>query len=326
MNQAVKALTPAEIVKRGVEIIVTESDALSRAAENLGSDFADAVSLIAQCQGNVVCTGMGKAGYIARKIAATFASTGTPSMFLHPAEAVHGDLGIVTERDIVLAISNSGETEELTRLLPLIKEIGAKLLALTGGRDSTLAKFSDFLIDCGVAEEACPLGLAPTASTTAALAVGDAMAMVVHEIKGFSEADYGFLHPGGSLGRRLTKVRNAMRSGEGNPMVHEDASVKEALKIVTQAKGGAVLVTDKSGRLTGIFTDGDLRRALLVNDNLLEVPVSEVMIVRPRTITADQLAVEAVRICRENKIGEIPVVDENGHPIGVFNSKDFPGW
>jgi len=232
---------------------------------------------------------------------------------------------MVTERDIVLAISNSGETEELTRLLPAIKEIGAELISLTGGRKSSLANSSDFVIDCGVAEEACPLGLAPTASTTAALAVGDALAMVVQEIKGFSEDDYGFFHPGGSLGRRLMKVRNAMRTGEENPVVAEDATVKEALRAVTQAKGGAVMVTDKEGRLTGIFTDGDLRRALLVHENLLELSVSEVMIVRPRTIGPDQPVLDAIRICKENKIGDLPVVDENGRPLGVFDARHFPG-
>jgi len=269
-------------------------------------------------------TGMGKGGLIGEKISATMASTGTPSLFLHSAEAIHGDLGRVTKDDIILAISNSGETEDLIRLLPIIKKIGVRLIAMTGNTHSTLAKHSDVVLDVSVKKEACPLGLAPTASTTVTLAMGDAIAVCLLEKKGFKEQDFAFYHPGGALGKRLLlKVEDIMRKGTANPVVGENELVRDVLFDITSARAGAASVVDKKGKLLGIFTDGDLRRHLEEDDRLVLKKIKDVMTKNPTTISKDCLASEALRILKEKRIDELPVVDSKCRPIGMLDVQDL---
>jgi len=307
------------------EVLQVEAEAILALIDRLGPEFEGAVDIMLACEGRVVVSGMGKAGIIARKISATLASTGTPSVWLHPAEAVHGDIGMVTGDDVVIAISNSGETDEIIRLLPVIKKIGAKLVALTGNLESPLAKYSDCVLDVSVSREACPLGLAPTASTTAALALGDALAMVLLKRKGFSTEKYGLFHPAGMLGKTLLKVSDVMRAGDRNAIVADNMPVREVLFAITGARAGAASVVDEKGTLVGIFTDGDLRRALERKQDVLDKHVSEAMTRDPFTIGPDNLAMEAVRIAKEHQIGELPVVDDSGKPVGVFNVKDVIG-
>ncbi len=293
-------------------------------SSRLGAEFNSAIELLAKCRGKVVVTGMGKGGIIGEKISATLSSTGTPSMFLHSAEAIHGDLGRVAKDDVILAISNSGETEEVVRFLPLIKKIGAKLIALTGNTRSTLAKYSDVVIDVSVRQEACPLGLAPTASTTVTLAMGDAIAVRLLKKKGFKEENFAFYHPGGILGKRLLlKVDDIMRKGKANPVVKESVLVKDVLLEITHARAGAASVVDKKGKLSGIFTDGDLRRHLKSDANLALKNVRDVMTKGPITISKDCLASEALRILKEKRIDELPVVDSKFRPIGMLDVQDL---
>ena len=305
-------------------VLKIEAAALNRLSQRLGISFNKAIDLLSTCRGRVIVTGMGKGGIIGQKISATLSSTGTPSLFLHSAEAIHGDLGRVTKDDVVLAISNSGETEEVIRLLPLIKKIGAKLIALTGNLKSSLAKYSDVVLDVSVEKEACPLGLAPTSSTTATLALGDAIAVCLLKKKGFKEEDFAFYHPGGILGRKLLlKVEDIMRKGAGNPLVTESMLVRDVLFKITEARSGAASVVDKKGRLCGIFTDGDLRRHLEVDANLALKKVRDCMTKRPTTISKDGLASEALRILKEKRIDELPVVDKNHKPIGMLDVQDL---
>ena len=286
-------------IRRAKEVLRIEADAIRRLIPRIGRSFEAAVELLAGCKGRVVVTGMGKAGLIGRKLSATLASTGTPSHWVHPAEAIHGDLGRVTKHDVIIALSNSGETEELTRLLPVIKRMGSGLIAFTGNLRSTLAKHSDVVLDVSVKKEACSLNLAPTSSTTAMLAMGDALAVVVAERKGFREQDFALLHPGGALGRRLLlRVRDLMRTRGAHPVVRETARVKAALLAITRARAGCASIVDAKGRLVGIFTDGDLRRHLDSSDNLTERRVGAVMTRHPKTIGPDRLAAEALRILR----------------------------
>jgi arabinose-5-phosphate isomerase len=267
---------------------------------------------------------MGKTGIIAQKFSATLASTGTPSLFLHTAEAIHGDLGKVTPEDVVIVISNSGSSEEIKQLLPLLKKIGAKVIALTGNTKSVLARYSDVVLDVSVEKEACPLGLAPTASTTATLAMADAVAVCLLELKGFKEKDFAFFHPGGALGRRLLlKVEDIMRTGQVNPIVNEEKRVSEVLLKITQARAGSATVVDKKGRLKGIFTDGDLRRHLETDEALPRRKIKEVMTKNPTVVSKDMLAAEAMRILQERKIDEVPVVDKNRRPIGLLDVQDL---
>src|SRR3990167_3489581 len=261
-------------IRRAREVLRIEADAIRRLIPRIGRSFEAAVELLGGCKGRVVVTGMGKAGLIGRKLSATLASTGTPSHWVHPAEAIHGDLGRVTKHDVIIALSNSGETEELTRLLPVIKRMGSGLIAFTGNLRSTLAKHSDVVLDVSVKKEACSLNLAPTSSTTAMLAMGDALAVVVAERKGFRERDFALLHPGGSLGRKLLlRVGDLMRTGAANPIVRETARVKSVLLAVTRARAGCATIVDARGRLCGIFTDGDLRRHLDASRNLVALRV-----------------------------------------------------
>lgn len=306
------------------KVLRTEARAIQSVIPKIGKNFDRAVDLILKSTGRVVVTGMGKPGIIARKIAATLASTGTPSLFLHPAEAIHGDLGMVTKQDIVLAISNSGETEEIVKLLSTIKRMGAKLVAMTGNVRSSLATNSDIVLEIGIAREACPLGLAPTASTTVALAVGDALALVLQQRRGFKTEDFALLHPGGSLGKKLLKVRDLMRTYKANPTVHEKTTVKEALLAITAARAGSCSVVDRRGRLKGIFTDGDLRRHLENGGkDLLHKPVNEVATRRPLRIHRDKLAAEALHLLRERKVDELPVVDDRGRVVGLLDIQDL---
>jgi len=306
------------------EVFRIEAEAIKDLAGRLDENFDHAVEAIYRTTGRVVIMGMGKPGIIGEKISATLTSTGTPSLFLHPAEAVHGDLGKVTKEDVVLAISNSGETEEVLRVIPFIKKIGARLIALAGNTKSTLARHSDIILDVGVKKEACPMGLAPTASTTATLAMGDALAVALIKRKGFREADYAFFHPGGTLGKRLIlKVEDIMRKDFENPIVEENALVKDVLVKITSVRAGSASVVDKKGKLTGIFTDGDLRRHIEGAENIALRKIKDVMTRSPKTITKEKLAAEALRILKENRIDEIPVVDKNNKPVGLVDVQDL---
>ena len=313
---------------RGIDIakqvIQVERDALSQLASRIDRHFEEACALILKSKGRVVVTGMGKPGFIAQKISATLSSTGTPSLFLHPAEALHGDLGRVMKNDVVIAFSNSGQTEEILKLLPVIQKIGAKLIAVTGNVKSILAQFSDVTLDVSVKKEACPLNLAPTASTTVMLALGDALALALSEKKGFKEEDFAFYHPGGNIGKKLLlKVSDIMRTGKDHPVVAEGVKVKEVLYRITKARAGSASVIDAKGRLRGIFTDGDLRRHLESGERILESPVRDVMTKNPVTIASHKLAVEASYILRSKKIDELPVVDDHARPVGLLDVQDL---
>lgn len=311
-------------LEKAKEVLKIEAKAISNLISHINGDFKKAVDLVASCKGRVVVTGMGKAGIIGQKISATLSSTGSPSLFLHSAEAIHGDLGRVTKDDVVICLSNSGETEEVKSLLPILKKIGAKLISLTGNPKSSLAKFSDVVLDVSVEKEACPLGLAPTASTTAMLAMGDALSVCVQDIKGFKEKDFALFHPGGLLGKKLLlKVEDIMRKGNNNPVLKEDKKISEVLFAITRARAGAASLVDKKGRLTGIFTDGDLRRHLESDSGLIKRKVKDLMTKNPTTINKDRLAVEAMRILQEKRIDELPVVDNKYQPVGMLDVQDL---
>ncbi len=311
-------------IKHGREVIRIESNELQRLASRLNQNFVRAVNLMHKCQGRVVVTGMGKTGIIARKIAATLSSTGTPSIWMHSADAAHGDLGQVRKEDVVIIISYSGETEETKRLVPLIKKIGSKVIAVTGRLKSSLAKYSDIVLDVSVRKEGCPLGLAPMASTTVTLALGDALAACLIYRKGFRKEDFAFYHPGGTLGRRLLlKVEDIMRGGTAFPKVKETSVVKDVLLAITRKRCGSACVIDKKGNLKGIFTDGDLRRHLETDPNLALQQVKDVMTKNPITITRDQLAADAYRLLKERKIDEIPVVDKKNKVVGLLDIQDL---
>jgi arabinose-5-phosphate isomerase len=311
-------------LKRARDVLRIEADAIRRLIPRVDRNFEGAVELLIGCRGRVIVTGMGKAGIIGQKLSATLASTGTPSYWMHPAEAIHGDMGRVARQDVIITLSNSGETEELTRLLPVIKRIGARLVAFTGNVRSTLAKHSDVVLDVSVKQEACSLNLAPTSSTTAMLAMGDALAVVVAERRGFKERDFALLHPGGQLGRRLLlRVSDLMRIGSAHPIVRETARVRAVLLAITKARAGSASIVNVRGTLVGIFTDGDLRRHLDASGRLTQVPVREVMTRHPKTIRADRLAAEALRVLREYKIDELVVVDGRRRPVGLLDVQDL---
>ncbi len=305
-------------------VLGIEADAVRALAERIDGGFVTAVDLLLGCRGRVVVSGIGKSGHVARKLAATFASTGTPAFFVHPAEASHGDLGMVTADDVFVALSNSGESEELIEILPLVKRIGAKLIAMTGRPESTLAKLADVHLNAGVEKEACPMNLAPTASTTAALALGDALAVAVLDARGFGPDDFARSHPGGALGRRLlTYVRDVMRTGDQLPKVPTTATVSDALFQLTAKRMGMTAIVDDGDRVAGIFTDGDLRRVLERTGDFRELPIVEVMTRAPRTIVADHLAVEAVELMERYRINQLLVVDDAGKLIGALNMHDL---
>ncbi len=314
-------------LERAREVLAVEAQAVMRLREILGESFLRAADLVQSCKGRVVVTGMGKAGKIAEKISATLASTGTPSLFLHPADAVHGDLGRCLRDDVVLVLSNSGETEEIVRLLPAVRQISARLVAFTGAVRSTLGREADVVIDLGPIQEACPLGLAPTASTAAMLALGDALAMVVLESRGFTKDDFALFHPAGSLGRKLLRVRDRMRTGDTLPIVASGTPLRATLEVMGgKGRAGAALVVDAKGMLLGIFTDGDLRRLLRSRSEVgLDGPVDGVMARRPITTTPDALAAEASRLLHDHGIDQIPVVDGEGAAIGLLDVQDLLG-
>jgi arabinose-5-phosphate isomerase len=306
------------------EVLAIEAAAITRLAERLNGDFSAAVEAILACRGRVVVTGIGKSGHIARKIAATLASTGTPAFFVHPAEAAHGDLGMITGDDVVLALSNSGESDELVLLLPALKRKGIKLIAMTGRNESTLARQADTHLHVDVEREACPLALAPTTSTTAALALGDALAVTLLTAREFTAEDFALSHPGGSLGRRLlVHVRDVMHAGDALPRVKLGTSLKDALLEMTSKGLGMTAVVDGKGVLAGIFTDGDLRRTLDSTLDLSGLAIDDVMHRNPRTIVADRLASEAVKLMEQYKINGLLVLDQHGHLAGALNMHDL---
>jgi arabinose-5-phosphate isomerase len=314
------------IVKRAKQVLQIEAKAIEQLLERINEQFVQAVELILACEGKVVVTGVGKSGIIGQKIAATLASTGTPAFFLHPTEGIHGDLGMLEKKDIVIAISNSGETDELSQILPLIKRYGNKLIALTGKDNSTLARAGDVVLDVSVAEEACPLGLAPTASTTATLAMGDALAVALLEKRGFNKEDFAIRHPGGKLGKRLLlKVRDLMHVGDELPMVYEETLMKGALVEITSKRLGVTGVMNKRHELVGVITDGDLRRALERYTDLLQRTAGEVMTKNPKWIEADTLAAEAVQRMEEHAITSLFVFDPAGKktPRGIIHLHDL---
>ncbi|AKL99418.1 MULTISPECIES: arabinose 5-phosphate isomerase KdsD [Burkholderia cepacia complex] len=306
------------------DVLDIEADAVRALRDQLDGDFIQAVALLLGCRGRVVVSGIGKSGHIARKIAATLASTGTPAFFVHPAEASHGDLGMVTADDVFIGISYSGESEELVAILPLVKRIGAKLIAITGRAESSLGTLADVNLNAAVSKEACPLNLAPTASTTAALALGDALAVAVLDARGFGSEDFARSHPGGALGRRLlTYVRDVMRSGDDVPSVGLDATLSDALFQITAKRLGMTAVVDADGKVAGIFTDGDLRRVLARDGDFRTLPITDVMTRAPRTIAPDHLAVEAVELMERHRINQMLVVDADGALIGALNMHDL---
>ncbi|MGS0896728.1 arabinose 5-phosphate isomerase KdsD [Burkholderia stagnalis] len=306
------------------DVLDIEADAVRALRDQLDGGFVEAVALLLGCRGRVVVSGIGKSGHIARKIAATLASTGTPAFFVHPAEASHGDLGMVTSDDVFIGISYSGESEELVAILPLVKRIGAKLITITGRPGSSLATLADVNLNAAVAKEACPLNLAPTASTTAALALGDALAVAVLDARGFGSEDFARSHPGGALGRRLlTYVRDVMRSGADVPAVGLDATLSDALFQITAKRLGMTAVVDAGGKVVGIFTDGDLRRVLAHDGDFRTLPIADVMTREPRTIRPDHLAVEAVELMERHRINQMLVVDADDVLIGALNMHDL---
>jgi arabinose-5-phosphate isomerase len=310
--------------KLGRDVIRLEAEALASVAARINRDFAKACKLLRACAGRVIVTGMGKSGHIGGKIAATLASTGTPAFFVHPGEASHGDLGMITPQDVVLGISNSGETEELVAILPIIKRMGVKLIAMTGRADSALGRAADAVLDCAIEREACTLNLAPTSSTTVALAMGDALAVALFESRGFTHEDFARSHPAGSLGRRLLLyVSDVMHTGKDVPLVNDDAGLREALLEMTGKGLGMTGVIDKQQRLVGILTDGDLRRILSRDIDVRTAQVTEVMTRNPKTETADRLAAEAVHFMRTHKINGIFVVDADMKVLGALNMHDL---
>lgn len=310
------------------QVLETELAAIKSLSRRITSagmrdSFKRTIKLILDCNGRVVVTGMGKAGIIGEKISATLASTGTPSLFLHPAEAYHGDLGRVTKADVVLALSNSGETEEIIRLLPSLKKIGAKIIAITRSAKSVLGKYSDVILETGYIKESCEWGMVPSASTTALLALGDAIALTVIKNRKFSKEQFAFYHPGGELGRKLLKVKEVMRTGKRNPVMNQKRCIREALVAITRGRAGAISIVDDSRKLVGIFTDGDLRRHIGQSPAIISQPVHKVMTRKPTVINEDKLLSEALRILRDKKIDELPVIDKSGRPVGMLDVQDI---
>lgn len=305
------------------QVLQTEADAIVGLIDRLDERFERAVTLLADCQGRVIVTGMGKSGIISRKLAATLASTGTPAFFLHPAEAVHGDLGVVQGDDIVLALSHSGETSEILRLLETIRRVGAKVICLTGAPRSSLAETADIALDCSVTSEACPMNLVPTASTTATLALGDALAMTLLERKGFRREDFVTLHPGGGLGKRFLRVDHLMSSGPALPLVRQEAPVAAVLAEMSAKGLGMTCVIDADARIAGVITDGDLRRRMASRAGALEGAAGALMTDTPRTIGPDMLAAEALQLMETYRITSLVVVDPDKRPLGVLHLHDL---
>jgi len=313
-----------QLIKLGQAVINTETQAVADLLPRIDKNFARACNFMLNCKGRIVVTGMGKSGHIGNKIAATLASTGSPAFFVHPGEASHGDLGMITAQDVVLAMSNSGETGELVTIVPIIKRLGVPLISMTGNQASTLATQADVALDISVAQEACPLGLAPTASTTATLAMGDALAVALLEARGFTEEDFARSHPGGSLGRRLlVHVNDIMHTGEEVPRVGEDASLSDALMEMTRKSLGMTAITDTDGKLVGIYTDGDLRRTLDQGIDIHSANVKDVLHSNCVTSSPNVLAAEALQVMQSKKINALLVIDENRQLVGALNMHDL---
>jgi len=313
-----------QFIERGKSVIDIEQAAVSALKNKIDHEFAKACELLISCEGRIVVIGMGKSGHIGNKIAATLASTGSPSFFVHPGEASHGDLGMITNKDVVLALSNSGETHEVTTLLPVIKRIKVPLISMTGNPKSTLSKFANVNLDTSVEKEACPMNLAPTASTTVSLVMGDALAVALLDARGFTEDDFALSHPGGSLGRRLLlKVEDVMHKDKLVPIVSLDTCINDALLEMSEKRLGMTCIVDSAGQLKGLFTDGDLRRTLASELNFRTTPISQVMTAGCQTITANKLAAEALQIMEEKSINGLVITDENNRPIGALNMHDL---
>lgn len=316
-----------EMLEHAQNVLRMEAEAILELVPRVDENFTAAVEMILACPGRTVITGMGKSGIIGRKMAATLASTGTPSFYLHPAEGIHGDLGMVTAGDVVIALSNSGETGEVLNILPSLRRIGAKIIAMVGSENSTLAKNADVVLNVGVSKEACPLGLAPTSSTTAALAYGDALALALLQRHHFTANQFAVFHPGGSLGRKLLlTVGDIMHSGNENPVVKGETTVQDALFVITDKGLGAVSVIDEKGIMLGVLTDGDIRRGLSKGVDFLRRPVTELMTREPKTITKEKLAAQALHIMESNHpkpITVLPVIDEEKHVIGLLHMTDL---
>lgn len=313
-----------QLIASALRTIQLETQAIEQLKPRINDAFVKACECILSCKGRVVVVGMGKSGHIGRKIAATLASTGTASFFVHPAEASHGDMGMITPEDLVLALSNSGTTSEILTLLPLIKRLGIPLISMTGKADSTLAKAAQVNLDTGVAQEACPLNLAPTSSTTTALVMGDALAIALLEARGFTAEDFAFSHPGGALGRRLLlRVENVMHSGEQLPCVQQGTSLRDALLEMSRKGLGMTVIQTPTGVLAGIFTDGDLRRALDKGIDIRQALIDDVMTLGGKSVTADMLAAEALKIMEDFKINALVVIDEHNRPVGALNMHDL---
>ena len=317
-------INPEQIKQLGLAVIETEMSAIEALKSTINDGFAKACELILACEGRVVVTGMGKSGHIGNKIAATMASTGTPAFFVHPGEASHGDLGMITPKDVVIALSNSGETNEILTIIPILKRLSVPMISITGRADSTLSTESDIDLHAGVEKEACPLGLAPTSSTTVALVLGDALAVALLDARGFTEEDFALSHPGGSLGRRLLlHVKDIMHTNDEIPQVHENDTLRDALLVMTEKGLGMTGIVDDNHNILGIYTDGDLRRTLDKNINVHEALIKDVMTRNCKTTQAHLLAAEALTEMQQNKISAMLVVDKNDKLIGAFNMHDL---
>jgi arabinose-5-phosphate isomerase len=324
MAQKVTGVSDAHWRRRARRVLALEAEAVARQAAHVDAGFLNAARRLAACRGRVVVMGIGKSGLIGRKVAATLSSTGTPSFFVHPTEGLHGDLGMLTARDLVLALSHSGETEELSRLLAYLRTARIPLIAMTSRPRSRLGRAAQCVLRAGVDQEACPYNIAPTSSTTAMLALGDALALVVMEMKGFTKDDFARLHPGGSLGKKLTlRVGDIMRTGSRNPRVRENRTVADALVVMTRTRLGAASVVDRAGRLAGVFTDGDLRRRLPADPGILGRRIARVMTRSPRTVSPGALAAEVAPLFKRFGLDNLPVVDARNRPVGIVDEKDF---
>ena len=317
-------MTLSKIMESAKEVLEIEANSILRLKNNIGEEFEHAVNILYNCRGRVIVTGMGKSGLIGKKIAATMSSTGTPAYFLHPAESTHGDSGVITRNDVIIAISNSGETQELMNLLPLIKRFGCPMIGMTGNINSTLGKASDVILDISVEREADTLGKAPTASTTATLAMGDALAVCLMEKKGFTKEDFLMFHPSGKLGKGLTyKVKDLMLTGDKMPIISNNISFQDAIKTISEYKLGMAMITDSSGILSGVLTDGDIRRTLIKFSDTSNLSVNDVMTINPKRINSDAYAASALNLMEKFSITALAVVDENDIPIGVIHVHDL---
>lgn len=318
------AMTLNSINELAKDVLDIEAKAILRLKNNIGDDFDKAVDILYNCKGRVIVTGMGKSGLIGKKIAATMSSTGTPAYFLHPAESTHGDSGVITRNDVIIAISNSGETQELLNLLPLIKRFGCEMIGMTGNLNSTLAKTSEVTLDISVEREACPLGKAPTASTTATLAMGDALAVCLMEKKGFTKEDFLMYHPSGKLGKGLTyKVRDLMITGDKMPVVSDDETFTDVINTISEYKLGMAMVVDSDRKLSGVLTDGDIRRTVIKYQDISKLRIKDVMTSNPKRITSDAYAASALNLMEKFSITALAVVDENNVPVGVIHVHDL---